>query len=532
MRIDPYLNKPGEQQTYSVHEAMELMKCAQDPVYFISNYIKVQHPKFGSVPLKLYDYQKEMVYAFRDNRFCITLSARQTGKSTTSVAFLLWYAMFHDDKTILIASNKKSNAIEMIDRMRYAYENCPKFLKPGVTEDGWNKLSIRFDNGSRVLSDATTENTGRGLSISLLFCDELAFVKKSIQNDFWGSITPTLSTGGSCIICSTPNGDDDKFAELWRTANLGGIGSDMDFKPIFVAWDQPPNRDEKFKLDMISKLGLHVWEQEFECKFISSDAMLMNSNYLAWLTEDLKNRTSISQSIGITQYKNYRPDMTYIIGVDPATGSGKDYSVIEVFEFPSMEQVAEFRSNTMSSPQLYTAFKEIVKGIVSCENTKAYFSIENNGVGEGMISLYMVDEKFPTEVSFVSEDGRARLGMTTNQRNKLKNCIKLKQLLENRKFKIRSQSLLKELKNFVAKGGSYEAQTGATDDAICATLIVVRVLDEISQYEDGVTSLLSNDIDVNNIGLNQIGDVIEPNWWGSDNDEVYSANEEPMGVVF
>ena len=192
-----------------------------------------------------------------------------THNSITSAAYLLWFSIFHDDKTILIASNKNSNAMEMIFRIRFAYENLPFWLKPGVTDDGWNKHNITFDNGSRMISEATSENSGRGLSISLVFLDEFAFVKQSVQDEFWTSIAPTLSTGGACIITSTPNGDMDIFATIWRGAQIPhdtkkGVGING-FASQFVAWDEPPGRDEQFKEDEINRLGQRKWDQEYEC---------------------------------------------------------------------------------------------------------------------------------------------------------------------------------------------------------------------------------------------------------------------------
>src|ERR1700722_11179338 len=222
-----------------------------DPVYFIQKYVKIQHPTLGIIPFKLRPYQIKMILAYNSKRFTIVLSARQTGKSETAGAYLLWYACFHDAKNVLIASNKNSNAMEMIHRIRLGYENLPHWLKPGVTEDGWNKHNIGFDNGTRIISEATSEKSGRGLSISLLFLDEFAHVAQNIQEEFWISIEPTLSTGGSCIMTSTPNGDSDIFAQTWNGAIVEANG----FCPIEVKWDEPPGRDEKFKEETIARIG-------------------------------------------------------------------------------------------------------------------------------------------------------------------------------------------------------------------------------------------------------------------------------------
>ena len=129
------------------------------------------------------------------------------GKTTTAAGYLLWYAMFVPDSTILIAAHKYSGAQEIMQKIRYAYELMPDHIRAGVTS--YNKGSIEFENGSRIVAQATTENTGRGMSITLLYCDEFAFVRPTIAKEFWTSISPTLATGGKAIITSTPNSDED-----------------------------------------------------------------------------------------------------------------------------------------------------------------------------------------------------------------------------------------------------------------------------------------------------------------------------------
>lgn len=475
------VKKTGTLHEYTKEQILELTRCARDPVYFINNYIKIRHPKKGSIAFKLYPYQEKMIRAMVENRWTIVLSARQTGKSECSGAFLLWYAMFNDSKTILIASNKNSNALEMVARIRYMYESVPEWLKPGVTRDGWNKLKVGFDNDSRIISTATTESSGRGLPISLLFCDELAFVPANVQEEFWASIMPTLSTGGSCIITSTPNGDTDLFSRLWREAEMGMPEA---FYSVRVRWNEPPGRDEEFKRQTIAKLGELTWKQEYECEFLTSDALLIDTMFLDNLTRDLALIEPLSNNLGIEWFTELKKGETYLMGVDPATGSGRDYSVIEVYHFPSLVQVAEFRNNKAAAPFLYTMMKQVWKVLVEGEVSQCYFTVENNGVGEGVISLFEMDENAPEIAEFISEEGRSRLGMTTTNRSKLKACLGFKNLLEGHRLKVKSKMLLKELKSFAVGKGSYEALPGATDDAIMASLLIVRLLHEISTYED------------------------------------------------
>lgn len=255
------INKANTTHDYAEHQILELQRCISDPVYFISTYIKAKHPALGLIPMGLRPYQHRMIDAVMNNRNTIVLSARQTGKTAAIIGYLMWYAMFTFDRTILIASNKNSSAMESIHKIRTSYESLPNWMKPGVTDDGWNKHGVSFDNGTRIISETTSPTSGRGLSISVLYLDEFAFVHPTVQEEFWGSISPTLATGGSCIITSTPNGDKDIFSRLWRGAQSNANG----FKPIFVNWDEAPDRDDEFKRTEIGKIGEQRWLQEYEC---------------------------------------------------------------------------------------------------------------------------------------------------------------------------------------------------------------------------------------------------------------------------
>ena len=196
--------------------------------------------------------------------------------------------MFVPDSTILIAAHKYAGAQEIMQRIRYAYENCPNHIKAGAVT--YNKGSLDFDNGSRIISATTTENTGRGLSISLLYLDEFAFVRPTIAQEFWTSITPTLSTGGKAIITSTPNSDEDQFAFIWKQANKceDEFGNTTDlgvngFKAYKATWEQHPERDEKWRDEMMAQLGEDRFRREMNCEFIIADETLINPNTLITL---------------------------------------------------------------------------------------------------------------------------------------------------------------------------------------------------------------------------------------------------------
>ena len=252
MQDEPNLIKaPYQKLALTPTQQSEFLKCAIDPVYFIRTYIRIKHPTKGALPFNLFGYQEDMVRTFAAHRQVISMCSRQLGKTESSSAFIIWFTIFQNNQNVLIAANKFKAATEIMDRIRFMYEELPDWLRPGVTT--WNVQKIQFDNGSKIESTTTTSDAGRGKSISLLYVDEMAFVKTRIAEEFWTAISPTLATGGKCIITSTPNGDEDTFAQIWYAANntldefgnerSDGVGSNG-FKAFKALWNQHPDRDE------------------------------------------------------------------------------------------------------------------------------------------------------------------------------------------------------------------------------------------------------------------------------------------------
>lgn len=258
---------------YTEQAIEELLKCS-DPVaghhYFLKNFFFIQHPVKGKLKYEAFDYQKRLIDSYHQHRFNVNLLPRQTGKTTTAAGYLLWYAMFVPDSTILVAAHKYTGAKEIMQRIRYAYELCPNHIRCGVTS--YNKESIEFDNGSRIVAQTTTETTGRGMSLSLLYADEFAFVETGIATEFWTSISPTLATGGKAIITSTPNSDEDQFSMIWKEANyrFDEFGNEQilgrnGFFPFRAYWNEHPDRDEKWAEEERSRIGEERFRREHEC---------------------------------------------------------------------------------------------------------------------------------------------------------------------------------------------------------------------------------------------------------------------------
>lgn len=485
---DKRLKRANTESTYTQEQLRELLRCTRDPVYFINNYVKVKHPVRGLIPFKLRYYQEDLIRKFQKHQYNIVLSARQTGKTETVGAYLLWFAIFNDTKTILVAANNGTNAMETVARIQTAYLELPEWLKPGIDEANWNKHNCGFDNGSRIISLATTENSGRGLPVSLLYCDEFAFVRPSIQQPFWDSISPTLATGGSCIISSTPNGDADLYSSLYR----GAVAKSNEFVATHVPWDAAPGRDEAFKQKQIGLIGIRKWEQEYECSFLSSDHNLMDGVVMANIEKAAQNFHEQTEPSGDTYEKiivdedmeMMRPiksGRTYLVALDPATGSGLDSSGFQVFEFPSMEHVMEYTNNTIKAAYVYRKLKTLIKYIEGKGGT-VYWSLENNSVGQGIIALYEVDET-PISAHVISQPEKDIIGFTTQKESKLKAALKLKELIEAGKLKIRGLNTIKELKAYVRKDGSYGGMGTSNDDLVASLLVMVRMLIVISDFD-------------------------------------------------
>lgn len=499
MSKNPQLKKAYATDEYTPHMIQELSKCRKDPVYFIKNYIKVQHPTRGIVPFDLYEYQERFIKHMQDNRFVITLQPRQCGKTLTVAMFLIWYAMFNPDALLLIASKNQNHALEIAGRVRFAYENLPNWIKCGLKY--YNRHNIEFDNGSRIISEATTEKTGRGLAITKIYLDELAFINPRIQSELWKSLTPTLSTGGSAIISSTPNGDTELFASLWRGANTHGDGRPgvNGYSPFRVFWQEHPERTPEYRAahgmndywdEMVSQLGLLPTRQEVGCEFLSSDALLINSLKLIQLTDRMYNHEDMGFKFWVPEEEIGGQGKTYLVGVDPATGTGKDFSVIQVFDFPKLNQVAEWRSNEINIPLLYAKLKWVLEKLtkpVGRGRAECIWTFERNGIGEAIAALYTNDERQPDYAELYNDEPQStKLGVFTSGKKKVLACLQLKSLVEKVTggININSAILLEELKNFVAKGGTYEAKSGATDDAVMATIIVVRLLKRLAEYNE------------------------------------------------
>ena len=501
------VKKAHTREKFTEEQVEDLLRCA-DPVdgylYFARKFFYIQHPVKGKLLFQPFDYQVGLMHSYHDNRFNINMLPRQSGKTTCASAYLLWFAMFHPDQTILVAAHKYTGAQEIMARIRYGYELCPDYIRSGVTS--YNKGSMEFDNGSRIVSATTTGNTGRGMSISLLYCDEFAFVQPNIATEFWTSISPTLATGGRAIITSTPNSDEDTFATIWkesqdrfdefgdeRTDGLGRNG----FHGFRSEWSDHPDRDDEWRRQEIGRIGEERFRREYGCEFLVFDETLINSIKLS----ELVGRDPLERMGQVRWYKKPTPGNVYLTALDPCLGTGGDYAGIQVFELPSFIQVAEWQHNITPVQGQVKIFRDILKYIqeeIGEDNANnIYWSCENNTVGEAALIVIadLGEETFPG--LFVSEPVRKghvrkfRKGFNTTFGSKISACSRLKFLIEEDKMKLNSKVLISELKTFIASGTSFKAKTGQHDDLVSALLLVIRMSVILADWDPRVFELMS-----------------------------------------
>lgn len=455
-------------------------------------YIKSINP-VNSVPVRCLQVDNT------DHMFLCGNTLIPTHNTTVAAAYLLWYAMFMPDSTILVAAHLAKGASEIMQRIRYAYENVPDFIRAGVTE--YNKGSITFDNGSRIVSTTTTETTGRGMSLTLVYCDEFAFVRGTIAKEFWTSLSPTLATGGKCIVTSTPNSDEDTFATIWKQANnkFDEFGNEQSvgingFSPMLAIWDRHPDRDEAWATSERGRIGEERFMREHACQFVIFDETLIDSLHLV----QLSGNDPVFRTGQVRWYKQPSPAYMYAIALDPAKGTGGDSSAIQVLELPTMVQVAEWQHNKTPVEGQIKCMMDIMQYLRDHGVYQVYWTVENNGLGEAAMVVIRDtgEENFPGE--FLNEPTRPgkrkTKGFHTSATSKIESSLLFKRLVEQKKIKLHSKPLISELKNFVARGHSYSAKPGEHDDLVTSMLMIVRMVSYISTFEDEVHNQINSDL--------------------------------------
>ena len=468
---NPNLKKANTQVEFTKEDIEEYIKCKDDPVYFAKHYIKIVTLDHGLMPFEPYHFQEELIHNFHERRFNICKMPRQTGKSTTVVAFLLHYAVFNDSVNIGILANKASTARELLSRLQIAYENLPSWMQQGILS--WNKGSLELENGSKILAASTSASAVRGMSFNILFLDEFAFVPNHIADAFFSSVYPTITSGKSTkvIIVSTPHGMNH-FYRLWHDAERGK----NEYTPTDVHWSEVPGRDSKWKEQTIANTSESQFKIEFECEFLGSVDTLIAPSKLKTLVYD----SPVQKNAGLDIYEIPQKDHDYAMTVDVARGVGSDYSafvVADITEFPH-KIVAKYRNNEIKPMLFPSVIEEVGKNY-----NDAFVLCEVNDVGDQVASILQYDLEYQN-LLMCSMRGRAgqvvgqgfsgkktQLGVKMSKTVKKVGALNLKTLIESDKLLSCDYDIMSELTTFIQKSNSFEAEEGCNDDlAMCLVI--------------------------------------------------------------
>ena len=449
---NPNVKRDGVQEQWTPEKLQEYKRCMDDPVYFAERYVKVISLDQGLVDFKLYPYQQDMFKQFNEHRFNVVLACRQSGKSISACAYLLWFALFKPEKTVAILANKGATAREMLSRITLMLENIPFFLQPGCK--ALNKGSLEFSNNSRIFAAATSGSSIRGLSVNLLYLDEFAFVERA--SEFYTSTYPVVSAGKDTkvIITSTANGIGNMFYKIWE----GALQEVNEFKSFRVDWWDVPGRDEEWKKQTIANTSQLQFDQEFGNTFFGTGDTLINAETLMGMRS--KNPKKVLEGGDLLIYQEPEKGHDYVMMVDVSKGRGQDYSTFNLIDISvrPFTQVAVYRNNTIS-PIL---FPNIIYKYAKVYN-EAYIVVESNDAGQVVCNGLYHDfeyENLHTESTVKA----SALGVMMNRKVKRLGCSAAKDLLETNKLKIVDENTILEASTFIAKGQSYEASDGNHDD--------------------------------------------------------------------
>ena len=442
----------------------EIIRCGKDPVHFINKWTKITHPEKGLIKFNTYPFQDQCAKEFVKYRFNIVLKSRQLGLSTVTAAFSLWRAIFYKEKNILVIATKMATASNFVRKVKTMLAHLPKWLViPEITSE--TKTSIEFSNGSIIKAVPTSEDAGRSEALSLLIIDEAAFIRNF--DELWKGLYPTLSTGGSAIILSTPNGVGNQYHKLWVDAETGI----SDFNPIKLMWDVHPDRDQAWYEKESRQMTKKQISQELLCDFASSGDTYLNAEDFEKIR--LSSRSPIEKwgpSNGVWVWKYPLPDHKYVVSADISRGDAADYSAFHVIDIVDSEQVCEFKGK-IPPDQFGILLSEIGnkynKALVCPENNTYGFATITKLRDIGYSNIYLNDRRYQHSVDIPV----GKFGFTTSGPSRAAAFTKLEEYLRTGAVKVYSPRLVEELRTFVWYGNTPRAQKGFNDDLIMSLAI-------------------------------------------------------------
>ena len=496
-QANPNLKNIGVPIEYTAEQVEEYVKCKLDPIYFIQNYIKIISLDLGLIKFNLYDYQIRFIKTIHDSRRVLGMFPRQHGKTTTVAAYLCWYLLFNDSKTVAILANKAAAAREIMSRLQLMYEYLPKWLQQGVAE--WNKGSISLENNSKAFTAATSSSGIRGKSVNFLYVDEAAIIPNTVADEFFTATYPTISAGETTkiVLTSTPLGLNH-FWKFWTEAESKING----FIPIRVEYWEHPDHDDKWAAQQKQLLGDLKYRQEILMDFLGSAATLIDPSAI----QRMAVQAPIYNHDGMLVYEKPEKNApgiksgSYVLTVDTAGGIGGDYSAFSVLRVDTLpyKVVARYRNNKIS-PLLYPSV--IYKWAM--EYNEAWLLVELNK-NEQVPHILQNDLEYEN-IIYVNRGvkgqtvtggfggGKTQLGVVTDKKTKRIGCSMFKTLVEEHKLVIPDADTISEISTFIEHRGSYAADDGKNDDLVM-TLVLFGWLTSQSFFKELTDVDLRKDI--------------------------------------
>lgn len=448
--------------------ADEYKRCSVDPVHFMKKYCLIQHPKKGKIHFHLFSYQEQCLFDFEENRFVIVNKGRQLGLSTLTAGYILYKMLFNTDFNVLVIATKQEVAKNLVTKVRVMHENLPSWLKGNTLED--NKLSLRLKNGSQVKAVAASVDAGRSEALSLLVVDEAAHI--DIIDEIWTAAQSTLSTGGSALLISSPNGTGNLFHKKWVDAQQG-----KEFFSIRLPWHVHPERDQSWRDAQDDLLGPKMAAQENDCDFITSGHTVIDGPIIQWYKETHEQepleRRGFDANYWIWEYPSYQKN--YIVSADVARGDGEDESAFVVIDVENVVQVAEYKGSISTKD-----YGNMLVSVAS-EWNNALLVIDNNGVGWDTVQVaidrdyknlfyhykndpYVDSSKHLARSYDLQDRSKMTPGVSINSKTRPVMISKLETYFREKSPICRSKRSLDEFNTFIWKNGRAEAQRGYHDD--------------------------------------------------------------------
>ena len=467
---DQRVIRPNIEHKWTKSMIQEYTKCAKSSTYFALNHAVAIHPIKGIIPLEVRDYQLRLLDSLARNKLILGLQGRQTGKSLVLCIHCLHLALYSDKPVnVFMLAHKGDMSKQLLMDLKVIYEELPPYLKKGVKK--YDATGIEFEDGSKIRAGTTTPDTIRGQSITFLLLDEFAFVPPHIVGEFWTSAQPTLSTGGSCCVISTPNGASGLFYELYRGAKAGLFNPDdgNGFKLCEVDYKEVP-RDkpfEEWEAETKRTIGVVRFNQEHKCSFLGSSNTLIAGKHLERIYKDIIPNDHEYDGGNFKVWFKPRKDRIYVLSADVAKGVGKDYSTIQVIDVTvkyKYKQVAVFRDNFIRPEQFTDKINEIGRLY-----NDAYVIVENNTFGHQIcIDLW---EKHEYE-NLYRAYGKREHGVTANVRTKAESTSFLKMFLEEDYLTVYDDDTYKELQGFVeVKPNIYGCEGDKSHDDLVMAMV-------------------------------------------------------------